>query len=375
MLKVLVHGLSPNRGGVESFLLTYCSKIMGSHPDVHFDFVVYGDGHPGFFEELAPYQSKILHVALRTERWVENYRQLNSIVATGSYDLVWFNACTLSDITLLSVANRRGIPCVVHSHNSAPMGNGLNAVLHAWHKRRISQLAKMGIACSDYAAKFMFPDTFLDEGNCFISVNAVDCDRFAFSPADRERVRLDLALSDTFVIGHVGRFTDQKNHAFLVEIMQKVAAVDRRARLLLLGSGPLEASIRDQVGACGLDGKVVFAGSVPDAYRYYSAMDCFVFPSLYEGMPLALLEAQANGLPCIASSAISSMSFVTERAHALALESGASQWAEAVHQAAHSSYDRYLGAGEVASSGYGLEESAKRIVGLLYQAAGQSSHS
>ena len=368
LMKVLVHGFSSHRGGVESFLIAYCSRMMDVHRDLSFDFILYGDDRPDYLNELASYDVKFFNVVSRMQNPYKNVHQLKRVVSEGNYDLVWFNACSLSDVTLLNMANRQGIPCVVHSHNSAPMGNKLNAILHGLHKRSISNKATFGIACSDYAAKFLFPDRFLASDSCKVISNAVDCDRFRFNPSDRLALRRDFGVEDGLLIGHVGRFAEQKNHAFLIDVMREIANMDNHSKLLLLGSGSLEAQIKDRVDALELSDRIIFAGAVSDSHRYYSAMDCFVLPSLYEGMPLALLEAQANGLPCVVSDVVSPMSFVSDSVRAVSLNEPPASWAHAILKTANEPIDRQYGAQVVDESGYGLPDSAESVYSVLSHA-------
>ena len=128
-MKILVHGLSSQRGGVESFLLDYCTRMIASSGHA-FDFVLYGTGIPDYADGLQSLGCVFHTVVPRTSDPIKNRIQLSELVSSGKYDLVWFNACTLSDVSLLKAAKRCGVPCVLHSHNSSPMGNGINAFLH-----------------------------------------------------------------------------------------------------------------------------------------------------------------------------------------------------------------------------------------------------
>lgn len=367
-MKVLVHGLSSQRGGVESFLLDYCSNMI-SAAGLAFDFVLYGNEIPGYAEDLRSLGCMFHSVIPRTSDPIKNWLQLSSLVSDGGYDLIWFNACTLSDVTLLKVAKRHGVPCVLHSHNSSPMGNGVIALLHHLHQTQVCSLFEDGIACSDYAAEFMFPDKCRSNGRCRIIPNAVDCGRFRYSEKNRQAVRAELDLGDSLVLGHVGRFTEQKNHAYLLKVFAEVKKTVCDARLMLLGSGPLEASVADAASDLGFGNDVFFLGSVSDAHRYYSAMDCFVFPSIYEGMPLALLEAQASGLPCVVSDAISPMSFVLRDVYALPVDCDPVQWAAAVRKGVEAAGNRTGAADYMVSRGYGIDESASAVLEVFRKSA------
>lgn len=365
-MKILVHGLSSQRGGVESFLLDYCTRMIASSGHA-FDFVLYGTGIPDYADGLQSLGCVFHTVVPRTSDPIKNRIQLSELVSSGKYDLVWFNACTLSDVSLLKAAKRCGVPCVLHSHNSSPMGNGINAFLHRLHKTGVSNLFEYGIACSDYAAEFMFPDECRLGNRCRVIPNAVECDRFRYREEQRQAIRGELGLGDSLVLGHVGRFTAQKNHAYLLKVFAEVKRTVSDARLMLLGTGPLEAHVADAARELGFGNDVIFVGSVSDAYRYYSAMDCFVFPSIYEGMPLALLEAQASGLPCVVSDAISPMSFVLKNISVLSLSVDPAKWAAAVFEGLRGDGNREWAADYLASNGYGIDESASAVLNILLQ--------
>ena len=135
--------------------------------------------------------------------------------------------------------------------------------------------------------------------------NAIEPERFKFSEVFRKEIRKRYGINDDdFVIGHVGRFYPQKNHDFLIDIFHEIRKQQPNAKLLLLGDGPLQDKIRQKINSLGITGSVIFAGLQKDPSPFYSAMDVFAFPSLWEGLGIVLLEAQYNGLPCVVSEAV-----------------------------------------------------------------------
>ena len=150
----------------------------------------------------------------------------------------------------------------------------------------------------------MFPRHVVAEHGYTVVPNAIDAERFAFSPEDRQRLRNRLGFSDdTYVLGNVGRLHPQKNQAFLLSVLEQMREARAKTCLLLVGDGPIRENLLQQARERDLEEEVVFVGAVANTAPYYAAMDCFVFPSQCEGFGIAALEAQASGLPCLLSDA------------------------------------------------------------------------
>lgn len=195
--------------------------------------------------------------------------------------------------------------------------------------RPVIRHAATGIAaCSRLAAEYMCGQGHRDDAMIF--TNCIDTKRFAFSAARRAACRNRLGLADALVIGHIGSFTDYKNHRFLIEVFRAVADRNRRAALLLVGGGELLGQIKEQAASCGLSDRVIFVGISDKVEEYLCAMDIFVLPSLAEGLPLVSLEAQAAGLPCLVSEAVPPEAKVLEDVTVLPLQEGAEAWAKKI---------------------------------------------
>ena len=179
----------------------------------------------------------------------------------------------------------------------------------------------------------MFGKGCVASGKATLVHNAVDLDYFRFDPEDRADCRAELQLDDRLVVGHVGRFNQQKNHSFLLDVFAEIAQKRPDAVLLLVGKGELEQAVRQKADALGIADKVIFAGVRSDIPRVLSAMDVFVFPSLYEGMPNTVIEAQATGLPCVIADTITPEADVTGLVQYLPLSLEADKWAEAALKA------------------------------------------
>lgn len=167
--------------------------------------------------------------------------------------------------------------------------------------------------------------------NTVVVKNGVNFERFKPNAEGRAQLRRDLGISeDAFVLGHIGRFAKVKNHSFLIDVFSEVCKKNAKARMILVGNGPLEGEIREKIENLGLSDKVVMLSRRTDTPELLNAMDVFVFPSFYEGLPVTLVEAQATGLKCVVSDRINPESFLTEKTIPLDIEESASKWADTV---------------------------------------------
>lgn len=354
-MKILVFGISTQRGGVESFILNYLQAFHSIYKDCSFHFVVI-DSVASFLSEVICNYDSVHIVPSRTKRPIKYCSELQRVLKEVNPDIVWYNVCTLSDITLPLIAHRMGIPVVFHSHNSSNMGSSVNQLFHRLHKKLVGCIGDAYLACSDFAADFMYPKSL--KKSTRIIPNAIDVAKFSYCEASRSSIRQDLGCEDAFVYGHVGRFHSQKNHQYLISVFKRIHDEDPTSLLLLFGDGPGEDIVRAEVESLGLRGSVVFMGSVANIERYYSAMDCFLLPSLYEGFPMCLVEAQSSGLPCLVSDTISRSVAITELVRFLPIDDVSAWHQAAIDRVALRSYNRLLAARSVELAGYDIYRAA-----------------
>lgn len=325
MKKYLVFGISSQMGGVESFLFNYVGKMMDSQNE--FEFILF-DSVPKFYSASILKKCRYYVVPSRTRNYFKYYKKLNEIVKNGKYDVLWYNVCTLSDITLLKMASKYHVPCrIIHSHNSENMGGKLVGVLHSLHKKEVVRYATELFACSDKAAEFMFGT---NRNKAKIINNAIDASKYKYNEQIRNKVRNELGLKDEFVIGHVGRFHMQKNHEFIIKILKEIVKINESVKLILIGDGILKEKIVLLAKKEGVLDKIIFLEKRSDVNELLQAMDVFLFPSLFEGLGLALIEAQGADLPCVISDTIPHAAILTEKVRALSLEETPDKWARVV---------------------------------------------
>ena len=231
------------------------------------------------------------------------------------------------DFILFSVAKRYGIKtCISHCHNTRYADYFLRSLRNFVLSRLGRMCATDYVACSENAGKFMFGK----RKKVYILNNAIECCKYAYNETIRNELRTKLDLDDKFVVGHVGRFNKQKNHKFLFEVFKKYKAQHENAVLLLVGGGELMPQIKAYASRLGIENDVIYMGVQNDVASILQAMDCFVFPSYYEGLGIALIEAQASGLPCVASSVIPKETKVTDLITYLPLGDSA-KWADCIN--------------------------------------------
>lgn len=371
-MRVLVFGLSSLMGGVESFILSYAREIHRQDKSIIFDFLVIDKVPsflgPSFINEM-DYEVNCFVVPSRLKNPFGYRSALKELFEHNAFDCFWFNVCTLSDITPLIEANRCSVPTVLHAHNSQNMGNAINGALHFLHKRRVLRYASSLVACSEEAGSFMFPakSGFVDD--VAIIPNAIDTNNYLFDPNTRIQIRKKLGIeNDETVLGHVGRFHPQKNHSFLIDVFAEIHKEmgDRKSKLLLVGDGKGFKSVQDYVRDLGLSESVIFTGQSLETNKLYCAMDCFLFPSLFEGFGLAPLEAQASGLPCVITENSPQMVSIMPYCRRLSVSENPKVWAHAaIGLLEFAPKDREFCAQEVADCGFGIGQSAAMIRKVL----------
>lgn len=228
---------------------------------------------------------------------------------------------------ILKYAQKYGIPIrIAHGHNTGYQTKSKSQqLLGDFFKSKIKKYATHYVACSDLAGKWMFGTSEVQ-----IIANGIDMDQYQYRPEVRAAIRRELQIEDCFVIGHVGRFTEQKNHKLILEIFAELYRRDPKARLVLVGIGETLETMKEKAKILGIEERVQFLGFQSNVCDIVQAMDVFLMPSLYEGFPITAIEAQASGLLCVFSDTITREVGILEQVLYIPLESPAEQWVDAV---------------------------------------------
>lgn len=329
MKRALYIVTSMDAGGAETVFMKYYRALDRSRYQL--DFCVSSD-KPGFYDnEIRRLGGRIVHTVKKTEGGpVASFKRLAQIAREGGYcSAVRSSQHSLSALDLLAMRAGGVRRTVFRSSNTGTVSNsGREAALHRVFRPLIKFAATAYTAPSTEAGIYMFGKSGVKSGRFSILHNAVDLAEFAYRAEARSSIRVELGIpEDAFVVGHVGRFNQQKNHSFLIDVFECVAREREDARLLLLGKGELEGEVCERAARAGVFDRVVFAGVRRDAALCYSAMDVLAFPSLYEGLPNVIVEAQANGLPCVVSDAVTREVLSNDNVMFMPLAEGPEAWA------------------------------------------------
>lgn len=339
------------RGGLETMLMNYYRHI--DRDKVQFDFLVHRDFEADYDREILALGGRIYHIS-RLIPWSASYkRELKNFFRSHSeYRIVHVHQDCLSSVAL-QCAKECGIPVrIAHSHSSNAVKN-IKYPIKAYYKTQIVKYATHFWACGAQAGNWMFNGKKYE-----IVRNAIDIEKYQYALNIRQQIRSIFHLQRSLIVGHVGNFTPAKNHVFLIDIFAEIKKIRPDAKLLLVGGGEGMTAIQQKVEKLGLKDSVIFTGVRPDVNRLLQAMDVFVFPSLYEGLPVTMVEAQAAGLPCVISDKVPDECIVTEGLVTVQkLSDSVGNWAK--HIVSRANMQRKDTGEQIKAHGFDIAENAK----------------
>lgn len=359
-MRVLVFGITENPGGVESVIMNYYRKI--DRAKYHFDFLCNTE-EVAYEDEIQKLGGKIFRIAMRSKDRKKYYNDLDLFFKNNAsnYDAIWINVCSLANIDYLKWAKKYGIKTrIIHSHNSQNMDSRLRGLLHRYNKLILNKYATSFWSCSQEASDWFFSKSIQNSPNYHLIRNGIDVEKYKFNQLVRNQKRKELHLDGKFVVGNVGRLHFQKNQIFLIEVFKEIKKIKNHAVLLLVGDGADKEKLIQKVKELQLDDSVLFLGLRKDVASLYSAMDVFVFPSLFEGLPLALVESQAASLPTfISEGCISTDAIMSNFIKSISLEEAKTVWAKEICSV---NYDREsLSVEEIIENGYDINHEVQKL--------------
>lgn len=353
MIRVLQVATYMGRGGLESMIMNYYRHI--DREKVQFDFLVHRQERAAFDDEIESLGGRIYRLP-RLVPWSKSYLSaLNHFWDEHpEYRIVHVHQDCLSSV-ILKAAQQHNIPVrIAHSHSSSQDKN-LKYLIKLWYKRNIPKYATNLFACGEDAGDWMFGGASYQIIN-----NAIDVAAYTYDPTKRQEMRRQLGLENDFTIGHVGRFNQPKNHPFLIDIFAALLKKEPNAVLLLAGGGEDMPKIQAKAQALGVAEHVRFLGVRSDVADLMQAMDVFVFPSLYEGLPVTMVEAQASGLPCLISDKVPPECILTDGlVDVLPLLAAPKTWAEKI--LAKRAIPRTDRRAEIAAHGFDITTEAVKL--------------
>ena len=345
-------------GGVESVVMNYYRHIDRSK--IQFDFLCDEDSTNIPYEEIEQLGGRVILIP-PYQKVLKYQKELIRIFKENNYKIVHSHINTLS-VFPLRAAKKAGVKVrIAHSHSTTNKKewkkNLLKQVLRPFSK----VYATNYMCCSELAGRWLFGDKAYDSGQVYLLNNAIDLDKFKYNEKLRKEKRKELGISDnTLVIGHIGRFVGQKNHDYLIDIFNEVHKKNPNSLLLLVGQGPLKEEIENKVKELKLNDSVRFLGQRNDANELYQVFDVFCLPSLYEGLPVVGVEAQASGLLCILSNAMTKETKVLDITKFMSLNNPPKEWADSILDDVKK-YKRVDISKEMTSKNFNIKEEAKKL--------------
>lgn len=348
------------RAGIETYLINMFRYIDKNQIDINFLRTNRNDGP--FDEEIRENGGRIYYVSPVSKnpiKLVKHFSEFRYFLKNNKFDVIHFHGNTAISLIDAKIARSEGVKHVVgHSHNNF-VKNKRQRIIHKILSAYIRRYLTDRIACSNEAWVWMFGNN--NSGTRYISKNGIETSKFLFNKNTRSMCRNALEIHDELVIGTVGRLTEQKNCIFLVKAFGKYCLNNPNSVLLFVGDGEYRAEIINEAKKLGIQNKVIITGFVSNPEDYLCAMDIFALPSLWEGLGICLIEAQASGLPCIVSNAIvSEAKIIDDLIHVVDEECDIDKWANMMEcTKLENEREKYNAA--VRDAGFDICDSAKQL--------------
>ncbi len=357
MKRILFISQYLNRFGTEAFMMSVFRGVDKSRFAV--DFLLYSKQETDYSREVEANGGRVFRVTCRRESMWAWHKELKAFFKTHAheYHAIHFCSNSLTSMAPIYYAHRYGIPVlVVHAHSSSSSGLH-NRVLHRLKRGYVKRITTHHFACSTEAGRWFF-----SHSPFVVIKNGVETPRYRFDSVVRERVRKSLGIDEGVpVLGHVGRFSIEKNQSFILDVfasfLQKCKGA---AKLMLVGNGPLHEEMKAKAQTLGIQDDVLFLGERSDVNELMQAMDLFVMPSTFEGLPFVLVEAQCAALPCVISDVISRDICITPHVTYQSLQQSATEWASTI-SGVLDGYTRTDTSGIIAEAGYSIADTIKYL--------------
>lgn len=353
MLRILQVVNIMDRAGLETMLMNYYRNIDRSK--VQFDFLTHRNIDGAYDDEIKRLGGRIYHAPrLYPNNYPKYFKFMREFFEEHQeYDIVHSHIDSMSYFPL-KAAKDSGIRIRIgHSHNTK-LDRDIKMPIKYWALKNMPKVANTHFACGEEAGRFMYP-----QSNFEIIHNAIDLEKFQYNKIVRDKIRKKLKIEECFVIGHVGRFSYVKNQLFLLDVFNEILKKEKNSRLVLIGKGEDEYKIRNKAKKLGIEKNVLILIDRKDVPDLYQAFDVFVMPSIFEGLPVAGVEVQANGLPCVFSDTISKEIVLSNSVYIMSLKKKPYEWADKILSIDRS---RNENAGkELCKNGYDIKSEAMKL--------------
>lgn len=368
MKKILIFAPTAPSSGITQYILNILSELESA--DMRADILSFRNDRLKKWTETHGTEYFEFDISMYKHPFL--YRRFLKDVFSKGYDAVHFNLSAISTLTIFKYAKKCGVKkIIVHSHSSfsdlaSKLRRTVFSNLHKILRVFANKYYDVKCACSVPAAEWMYGKK--EAQNVLILNNAVDTEKFAYSKKSAEEIRTKYGVKTKYLIGHIGRFTVQKNHSFLIDMFNELCEIRNDCTLMLVGNGEFLQSIKNKVSALNLNDRVIFVDFQEDIYKYYSSMDLLLLPSLFEGLPITLIEAQANGLSSLVSDAVTKECDLTGLIEFYPLSEGADAWAKKISEMLENGTEHKIAVSEMLrQSGFSLASQANVISKLYFE--------
>ncbi len=345
-----------NRGGAETNIMNYYRKI--DRTKIQFDFLVHRQEIGAFEDEILNLGGKIFRLPPINPFQLKNYKkQLNLLFDNSNYKIIHGQCSELAYYVYQEAFNRKVPVIIAHSHNTRDNYDFKLLFRLFWKKNMIKYLNAY-FSCGQQASVWLFGKEKSKEA--FVMKNAIVTNDFIYNEQISTKIKHSLNATNTTNIVATARFSKQKNHAFLIDIFNDLCKINPNVKLFLVGNGPLKLQIENKVKRLNLQNKVIFLGLRSDVNVINQAMNIFIMPSLFEGLPVSLIEAQANGLKCFISERIPKEAIlIPENVTTISLTKNSKFWAEQINN--FTSFKKSNLNQRIFDSGYDILENAIKL--------------
>lgn len=347
-------------GGVEAVIMNYYRAM--NRGKIQFDFICDEDSTNIPYEEIKSLGGKVILIP-PYQKLFKYQRVLKKILREGNYKIVHSHINALS-VFPLRIAKKVGVPIrIAHSHSTTNKKEWKKNFFKSILKPFSKVYATNYFCCTEHAGRWLFGNKKFENGEIYILNNAINLEKFIYNEKIRENKRAELKIDkDTIVLGHIGRFVEQKNHKFLINIFNEVHKKNINTKLILVGQGPLRKEIEQQIKQLNIEDYVLMLGQRADVNEIYQAFDIFLFPSLYEGLGMVAIEAQAAGNLCIVSTEIPKVAKVTKKMEFLDLSSPNQRWVDCILSAIDNIGEKSdISIDEFVNAGYDIKQESIKL--------------
>jgi len=368
MIRVLHSVSNMDRAGIETMLMNYYRHI--DRTKVQFDFLCNKSKPGAYDEEIKSMGGRIFHTpGLNPAKYPKYLKYMKKLFEKyPDYKIVEAHNGALG-VYALHAAKVNNIPVRIFHAHGASITKDWKLPIKLVCKARLSANMNKHYTCGIEAAKCYFGKKAVAKGDYEFIPNAIETERFLFNSEVREKIREQYHLQDKHILGHVGRFMKQKNHTFLLDVFKELTAMDNSACLVCLGDGELLETMKQKAQTLGIGDKVLFPGNVGNVNEWYQAFDCFILPSVWEGLPVVGVESQAADLPCIFSDSITKEIDLSDRNKFLSLHLSKQQWAKCIQEQFRVS-ERRNNSELIKNRGYDIIEEAVKLENKYIELAG-----